>query len=178
MTDQPRVIIITGETRSGKTTLAEALVNWMSGRGLKTAGILARGHWRNDQRSGFDLVDLGDGRVTPLATRNPKPAKDAVTGFSFSPQGLSAGKEALSLECCRDADWIVVDEIGRLELAGSGWEPQLAPLLAGTAAGHIWVVRESLVDPVCRLWNITPAAIVSTGNPEALSLLKSFVLKQ
>lgn len=173
MTDQPRVIIITGEIRSGKTTLAQALVLWMRTQAMKVAGILAPGHWRSGQRWGFDLVDLADGRVTPLARRNPSPDKDALTGFTFFPPGLAAGKAALAVDHCRDADRIVVDEIGKLELAGSGWAPYLGPLLAETAAGHIWVVRQSLVDPVCRAWAVRPAAIVSTEDPEALSLLKA-----
>lgn len=174
---KPRVIIITGEKQSGKTSLAEELVGWMKEQDLNVAGILACGHWHHGQRSGFDLVDLADGRLTALARRNPGRDKDAVTGFTFFPQGLVAGKAALSMERCRDADWIVVDEIGRLELAGSGWAPQLAPLLGLPGVGHIWIVRQSLIEPVCRWWHFSPAAIVSVEDRQALSIMKDLSVK-
>ncbi len=92
MNDRPRVIIITGDTQSGKTTLAEALTGWMKQQGINVAGIIARGLWRNNQRSGFDLVEPGNDHVTSLARRNPDPDKDALTGFTFFDQGLAAGK--------------------------------------------------------------------------------------
>lgn len=169
-----RLAIVTGDVQSGKTTLVENLVRCLRKQNRIVAGIIARGLWQDGRRQGFDLVDLRTNGITPLARRNPRPATDAVTGFSFFDAGLRAGAQALAVQRCATADWIVIDEIGKLELAGDGWAPLLPPLLDLAEPGQIWIVRQSLVDRVCQTWGLSPSLIVSAADPAALTSLQAF----
>ncbi len=171
-------IIITGDVQSGKSTLAAGLVRFLNGRGVTMAGILAAGLWKDDQRHGFDLVDLKTREKTPLARRSIDPADGSITPFQFFGTGMAAGENALDPARCRDASVIMVDEVGKLELKGKGWAPFLGPLLFIRSAVHIWIVRESLVAEVCNRWNFQTPAIVRVDDGDSLERLKALCIKE
>jgi len=170
------MIILTGGKQSGKSTLAARLAGWLNKRNIAIAGILAEGLWKDDERQGFDLVDLRTGSRTPLARRLTDPNHDAVTPFNFFPQGMIAGAKALDPERCRGSMVILVDEVGRLEMKGEGWARFLDPLLLLEPAVHIWVVRESLVADVCRRWNLKSVKIIHVNDGNCLETLKALCL--
>lgn len=161
---------ISGAVHSGKTTLARELADRLKALNYQTAGVLSIGRWRNSIRSGFDLLDLSSGQQFPLAERHDSPDAHGIA-FTFSQAGLDAGRSALRTASCSNAQCIFVDEIGKLELADEGWAPCLAPLLAMPDTRHVWVVRSSLVDSVCKKWNIQPSIIVDPTQSDAINRL-------
>lgn len=171
-------IIITGDVQTGKSTLAAGLVKFLGDRGVAMAGILATGLWKDDQRQGFDLVDLKTCEKTPLARRRIDPVDGAITPFQFFDRGMAAGEKALDVARCREASVIMVDEVGKLELKGKGWAPFLEPLLSIRSAVHVWIVRESLVGEVCNRWKFQTPAIVRVGDGDSLETLKVLCIKE
>jgi len=164
-----KMIILTGPIQGGKTTLLESWVASLRTKGLKPAGFLARGLWSEDRRSGFDLIDLGQGTMTPLARRRPQ--AEGPAPFQFLEPGLQAGARALAPETCAGADLVIVDEVGPLELSGQGWAPFLEPLLQLAGPIHLWVVRRGLVESVCRKWRLDQPLVVEADQPRALERL-------
>ena len=166
-------IILTGAVQSGKSTLAALLAARLKQTNIGVAGILAKGLWQNNQRTGFDLVDLKSGRSTPLARRSltaDGPGKGYVP-YRFMEAGVAAGRRALRVKQCGGAGLIVVDEVGKLEARGRGWAPCLAPLLALSGTVHLWIVREYLVDQICRIWPVAQTEIIHITAPDALETL-------
>lgn len=168
------LILISGRPHSGKSYLVAELLQQLRPLGWRIAGILAEGHWQNDRRSGFTLVDLSDGRRTPLAARivgddsqNPP--------YVFHASGIAAGYRALATERCARADLLVVDEVGCLELQGGGWADRLAPLLARPEAVHIWVVQSAWLPAVCRTWRLSPLRIITAIQDGALDQLREIL---
>ncbi|MDD3080690.1 MAG: nucleoside-triphosphatase [Desulfobacterales bacterium] len=171
-----RIILVKGNTQSGKSSLIEGLIPVLKQRELKLAGILAKGLWESNTRSGFILIDLKYGKSVPLARRVKNSGRNTVP-FEFFSSGIKTGRRALSVESCAGADIIVVDEVGRLEIAGMGWAPFLTPLLSLNDAVHIWVVRTGLVDDVCRIWNLGQPPQVRADEPNASDRLWNLILE-
>ncbi|MCP3872848.1 MAG: hypothetical protein GY699_06800 [Desulfobacteraceae bacterium] len=166
------MIIITGKIHSGKSTLAMKLATHLEQKKLKIAGIIAKGLWKNSIRHGFDLIDLSTGKQVPFAKRQKGFDKNQVTPFKFFESGLKFGLKALDKAKCVNAEIIFVDEIGKLELAGDGWASRLFPLLSIKTAVHIWVVRENLIDEVCKKWKLNNPDIINCNEKNALTDLK------
>jgi nucleoside-triphosphatase THEP1 len=150
---RPRLFILTGETGSGKTTLAQQVVERLRARGLKVGGILAPGLLEDSRRTGFDIVNLTTGESAQLARENAGgPAPHAQwSRFSFSQQGLALGLKALGPDAT-GADVVLVDEVGPFELAGGGWAAALDQLARDAGKPVVMVVRSSIVDAVRRRW--------------------------
>jgi len=153
------VVLLTGPTGSGKTTLATALVEYLREQGVTVAGILAPGLLHEGRRTGFDIVDLATGERAPLAREQHEGGASHVrwSRFAFSAEGLALGNRALAVNAA-GAELVVVDEVGPLELAGSGWAPAL-DALADSPAGLVLVVRESVLEDVRARWGSAAAAV-------------------
>ncbi len=177
-TSPPERIIITGEKQSGKSTLAEKLARYLIQKNFKVSGIIALGHWKDNQRSKFDLLNLNTQRACPLAERIKTPDREKITGFNFFKSGLAAGKAALDPKNCQTSDFIFIDEIGKFEINGHGWSALLSPALTVNRAVHIWVVRQAFINEVCRLWKVENTQIVSTDTENAFSRLKHICSKE
>jgi nucleoside-triphosphatase THEP1 len=166
-----RVILVSGPKHSGKTTLVETVIATLAGRGGRIAGILARGLWQDGLRAGFDLVNLSTGHCTPLARR--RTGRHPVHGmmFDFFDEGFRAGAEALSLEVCRGADIVVVDEIGRLEAMGEGWAPYLDKLRTLEGPVVILVARLDCMPRIRNRFDLHDAPMIDVRDPDAAARL-------
>jgi nucleoside-triphosphatase THEP1 len=148
-----RLYILSGDTGSGKTTRAAEVVEGVRARGLRVGGILAPGLLDNGRRTGFDVVNLASGESAPLAREDAGGSASHAqwSRFAFSPEGLALGSRALGPDA-RDADVVLVDEVGPFELAGGGWAPALDRLAGEHEGPVLLVVRASIVDAVKRRW--------------------------
>ena len=175
-----RRIILTGAVQCGKSTLAEKLIGRLKTKDIPIAGILARGLWKDNQREGFDLVNVQTGQVTPLARRTAdlKTQNSDEIPFFFFEQGVAAGYDALSVAACKNAAIILVDEVGKLEAKGLGWASCLSPLLTLSRALHIWIVRENLVRQICRIWPVERTTVIHADAPDALLNLTTACVKE
>jgi len=158
----PQVLILwTGPKHSGKTTAAARLVQAVRAKGWAIAGCLAPSLYENDRLIGFDILDLRTGRRATLARRRSMPGEEKR--FRFVTEEWKLGQEALSPAATRDADLIVIDEYGPLELASRGWRAATDRLMTSTDAVLLLVVREELVEKVLQLYGSIPARkIVAT----------------
>lgn len=171
-----RVAIITGPIMSGKSTLAQRVINELHRRGLAVGGILARSLWNGDDRYGFDLVDLADGSVTPLARKQPAAEAAYPVPFDFFEAGMAAGRAALVPQKCAACHAVLLDEVGKLELMGQGWAPQISPLLDLEQTFIMLIVRNYLVDQVINFWSLDNPAIVNAAQEGAFNTLLDLIL--
>ena len=166
------LVIVTGATGSGKTTLVAAVVERLRARGARVAGILAPGHLADGRRTGFDIVNLTTGEREPLAREDERVAgpHPRWSRFAFSPEGLALGHKALA-EDARGADVVVIDEVGPFELSGGGWADALDALVAMPSGAMLLVVRESVVDAVQARWGSAESVVydVASASPDEIA---------
>ena len=171
------VILVTGGKHCGKTTLVEVFLASVAGQDLRIAGILARGLWHDHLRSGFDLVNLSDGTTTPLARRRRRPDPQHRMMFDFLDTGLRAGARALDPLLCRQADMVVVDEVGRLEAGGGGWAPHIQALLTLDKPLFILIVRLDCMPRICDRFGLYDPPVIYADTPHALDQLREAVAR-
>lgn len=167
----PRVVILSGDTGSGKTTAAGAVVDLLRARGIRVGGFLAVGLLADGRRTGFDLRNAATGETWPLCRESAEPSGTTRWNrFSFSDETLARGRDIFE-EAPDTADVIVVDEIGGLELSGGGWAPSLDALAREFRGTLLVVVRRSLVPEVRERWGGGGAAVfdVETDGPDRIA---------
>ncbi len=170
------VVIITGPIMSGKSTLAARVVDELRRRGLALGGMVARSLWNGDDRYGFDMVDLANGSVTPLARKQPAGAARYPVPFDFFEDGLLAGRLALDPERCAACDVVFLDEVGKLEVADQGWAPLMPPLLALDRPVVVLIIRDFLVETALAKWSLHEAHVVNASDEHAYEKLLNLLI--
>ena len=147
-----KVFVITDETRSGKTTFLKAILTHLQQKNKKIQGIIAHGIDKNGVRQGFDIENIKTGQKERLCDRTQESGDKHFGRFYFKQAGLSFGEEALSLAPDNLPEYLIIDEIGPMELKGSGWYSAIEKTLKQNRITMIWVVRKKLLEKLINTW--------------------------
>ncbi|MGQ9700092.1 MAG: nucleoside-triphosphatase [Candidatus Bipolaricaulaceae bacterium] len=142
-----RGLIVTGPIGSGKTQLILALAENLRRKGIAIAGVASPRVLQGGETVGYLVQDLQSGKEVPLCSLNPPGVR--FRRFFFSPEALAFANAVLT-QAARQAEVIVVDEVGPLELDGGGFAPGLR-LSFSSPAFLLLTVRPPLVEEVRRL---------------------------
>lgn len=138
------IFILTGPVHSGKTTLLKKVLPELKEGKLRICGFLSEVVLKNDKIIGYDLFDLKEEKTLPFIRRSGEKAWQKIGSFYFIPEGLAEASKIIL--CGRDADILVVDEVGPLELAGKGLWPALKQALSKPLTNHLLVVRKDILE--------------------------------
>jgi nucleoside-triphosphatase THEP1 len=146
-----RIALLTGPVGIGKTTVAERVAGLAVRQGLVCGGLLTPAMVNAcGQKVGIWGVDLASGERRILARTDRERGGPSIGPYSFDAEALEWGLDSLvaALDPAKSpaSDWVIVDEIGKLELwRGIGLAPILPRLAAGGAQRALVLVRESLL---------------------------------
>jgi len=110
-----RLILITGRSGIGKTSVLLKAVNVLKTRGYKVGGMVSREVRKDGVRVGFEIVDFETGRRGWLAHVN-HPTGPQVGKYHVNLNDLNIIGARSILNAVANADVVVVDEIGPMEL--------------------------------------------------------------
>lgn len=164
-----RVLLLVGASGTGKTTTLQKILSAHPHK--KFAGIICPGTWKHNRRNSSTVTNIASGKSTLFARRE----SNSDSPFTFFKKGQELADEALLAENLHQADCIIVDEVGPLELQDGGHAQHLPPLLSLSQPKHIWAVRPSIVGHVCSKWMLVDPVIIDVSEPNATELIHIFL---
>jgi nucleoside-triphosphatase THEP1 len=166
---RPKVVIITGDKHSGKTTFVKEMIAHLVNSGVQCTGFFAEGLWQDDgKRASFNLVTLPQNIVIPLSNRE-NTSWEQHGPFRYNPEALAVGKQLLE-NATRDSI-IFIDEIGKQELDGLIWADAFENVLHRNTNTIVITVRKSFLEDVVDKWHLNHALVVdaTTDCPEEIA---------
>lgn len=142
--------ILHGPIRTGKTT---ALLQWVEAN-KECAGILTP-----DRGSVRWLLRLSDRSWHPFEVTDDSSDIIEVGKFRFHAEAFRTARQEIRDAILGQPQWIIVDEVGKLEMRGKGLEPVVTELIQAHQSGKfqgnvLLVIREELLEPALEKWNI------------------------
>lgn len=140
-------ILLTGPVHAGKTTACWKAIPGIRAAGFKVAGFVSPPLLAaNGDKVGIELMDLTTGKHQVFARVVESGESGTVGVYRMSEEAVEWARKVLAAALLANADWVVVDEIGPLEMHhGAGFafalEPLADPLRIPNA---IVIVREAL----------------------------------
>jgi nucleoside-triphosphatase THEP1 len=104
-------IFVTGNPRSGKSTLIQRLLDEISDK--KISGFITPEIRVDDARQGFKIIDLGSKEEEILASLNIKNGP-SVSRYKVNVEGIDAIMDKF-LENYESSEYVIIDEIGMME---------------------------------------------------------------
>jgi nucleoside-triphosphatase THEP1 len=166
MKARPAIVVLSGESGCGKTTVCARVVALARTRGLTVAGVLTPPRLADGRKVGLDVEDLRTTQRRPLAEACAEPQQNsagstggpATESWHFQAEGLAWGTMVLCH--ATPCDLLVIDELGPLELVrDQGWKIGFDVLRAGGYLLALVAVRPSLLP---RFWEQLGGVEIST----------------
>ena len=104
-------IFVTGNPRSGKSTLIQRLLNEISDKNV--SGFITPEIRVDDARQGFKIIDLASKSEEILASLNIKHGP-SVSKYRVNVEGIDAIMDKF-LESYDSSEYVIIDEIGMME---------------------------------------------------------------
>ncbi len=162
-----RIYIITGEKGEGKTTLLEHVVQCMRLQGYHLGGFLSKGFWKGNERSHFELWDIEKDQGLMLCKRDPSEGWPQWGPFFFNPEALAKASQIIDRCLLEKPDLVVMDEIGKFELADGGFHKLIKKLMQNLIYPQLWVVRRPFVSEIMEKYRIQKISIFDATNSNA-----------
>jgi nucleoside-triphosphatase len=159
-------ILLEGRPGSGKTTVVAQLADRLRDHGVAVAGFVTHELREHGRRVGFEIETL-DGRRATLAHTSfrgpPRVGKYGVDLETFERLALPA------LSRLRDDAVILIDELGKMELASEAFREQVEALFDAprTIVATVHVFRHPLTDGLKRRHDVERLR-VTHGSRDAL----------
>ncbi len=157
---RPKIFLLTGKVDSGKTTFVKNLIEKLKEKEVKVGGIYSQKIFENNERTGYDLVEIETQKTEHFLRKNPDGNPGDIGVFKLFPKAVPFGMEILNTKKTKGKQLIIIDEIGPFELSGKGWAKSLEDLLRFRENHVLIVVRESLVEQVIEKWNLENPLII------------------
>jgi len=153
---RPRVVLITGPPRSGKTTLVMKLLESIPP--ARTAGLYPEEIKEHGARKGFSLTNLSGHRsvLSHVDIKGPR----RVGKYKVDIEGFNRFLEGIHFD---GAEVVVVDEIGKMEAMSTRFRELITKLMASgkTVVATIALRGDAFIEgvkktPGVKLFTLTP----------------------
>ena len=169
------VILVTGDTGDGKSTLLGELVMLFKNRGIQTGGIISPAIVENDVKSGYGLINVATSEKQRLSYTHKGEGLVNVGRFYFSPEGIMFGKSALTVANNQHAQIVFIDEIGAWELQGQGWAESLNELILRCEMPIVLAVNKKLTSQVAESWQLQNPLIIEAKNASSEKVFNDII---
>ena len=159
-----RIVLVTGPVGAGKTTLVEECAVRARTRGGRVGGYVSRRVLSEaGEREGYDLVPLDGGPAGPFLRRGGAGGRERTGRWVLLPAGLVRAEAILRRGV--EGGWLVVDEVGPLEMRGRGIWPALEARLRAGEGRTLIVAREKIVEALEERLTGRVMRVFRTGEP-------------
>ncbi len=136
---------------------------------MRLEGFLSEAVWKKEETVGYDLFDLKRERSIPFIRKTGEKEWQKVGSYFFIPQAL-AEAEKIILQG-KEADVLVVDEVGPLELSGKGFWPALKQVVFQPLTSFLFVMRTNIVGGFLEILGRGEVKIFNIKSKEAFHRL-------
>ncbi len=154
-----RVYVITGKTGEGKTTFVKNLIKVLTQKGISTFGIISEKITSHSEVTGYDVVNIKTGEKEVFLRLNEDCGQEKIGRYTICKNGLEFGRNVLKTIVPFKNSFIIIDEVGVLELKSSGWAESIDQLTGAGVDNLLLVVRETNLASVMKRWNLEDAII-------------------
>ena len=151
------VTIVSGARGSGKSGYLLRLAEEYKLKNTIVGGIVSRSIWENGGRTGYEAVDLFTGESWLLASSRPAQDKNIFYWgqWHFRQNAFNEGNAVIANFINNYAEEknavLFIDEIGKIELEGKGWDISLLRANAHRVMNTVLGVRLEIVNEIKQL---------------------------
>jgi nucleoside-triphosphatase THEP1 len=155
------IIIVTAKIQGGKTTFSKCLVETLGNSDISLDGLFTEKKYEGEKLIGYDLVDIKENRHYPFLRVAQMGLPGAIFGrFTVIDEGLHAGTQIIDRALHSDATFVLIDEIGRMELEGMAWGKALKNINLIPGKCFVFTVRDEFLPAISKFLDVESFSVV------------------
>ena len=170
-----RVFIVSGTIGQGKTTWLTSLADNLKAKDIPVGGILSPRVMENGTTLGYDIMSISTGNREAFLRKYNNRECDRIGNYCILPGGLKAGMAALNDSKQIACQFIIIDEVGRLELDNGGWAHNISEFLQNNGSGLILSVRDTFTEEIIKKWDIQNPVVIDVSKTDSQALFDFFI---
>ncbi len=151
---KPSIFIITGEIGQGKSNLCLEMYSKLKMSNVSVGGVISKRLMKKAQFVGYELLALSNQQRFPLMKFKEESTQDGIGRFTINNETIAIGNKQI-LEDAVHCQFLIIDEVGNLELKDRGWATSLKSLFSDYQGDILLSVRQNTVNEVIKKWNLT-----------------------
>jgi nucleoside-triphosphatase THEP1 len=161
-----KVFIVTGPAGGGKTTCVRKLAGLLRENNIPAGGIISEKVRNSTSITGYNLINIETGGAEDFLRIDEARGTEKIGRFTICPAGLKMGNDTLNSLLADNEKFIIIDEVGRLELNDRGWSDSVSKLLQYSGNNILMTVRNTFVSDILKKWDIKEAVILNIAECE------------
>lgn len=167
-------LLLTGKPAVGKTTVIMKIVDVLKKLGIKMAGFYTAEMRENNKRVGFEIITIPDqkrGLLAHISMNSPfRVSRYGVDVASFE-------RLVLPIFSLSGLDFLIIDEIGKMELFSKRFEEEVLRALGRKIPKVIGVIQEKQINIIKGLDDVKLYWLCEKNRDQApKEILRSFGL--
>ena len=173
-----KLLLLSGSSGSGKTSLCLQVIQSAQGPGLQVSGVVSPGLFVKGYKKAIMVQAVRSGETRLLATptntaQQPGNASLRTPAWSFDPTAVAWGNQILT--SALPADLFIIDELGPLEwLQNSGWTEAFPAIDSRQYQLCLLVTRPELLKIALSRW--PDASVLSIASPQDAPSLHALIM--
>jgi len=148
------MIIIHGAINQGKTTFIKKIISFLNKKNKTIGGLYTQKIIKNEQVIGYDIVLINNNESFPFLRLSGLGNQQKIGPYFIDGIALIKGKNEIEKAIINNVDYLIIDEVGKLELNNNGWSVVLEKAIHKHKREIILAVRTDFVDEVIQKWEL------------------------
>lgn len=172
--NQTKVFIVSGAKNEGKTSFIKSFIELVDTKHFKLGGVISEKYFEEGEVKGYDILSIKSKERVPFLREGDFDGCKKIRKFSIFDSGIEFGNSEIT-EAINLSDLIIIDEIGQLELADTGWFSSLSTGLKATSKLFVLVVRDEFVDDIIEKFDLKYSKIIKISKSTPANLYNEFL---
>lgn len=157
------IIMIRGDQNSGKTRLMYAICSLLDLDGYSIGGMIQVPNLPSTLKTSYALSDQLTGISRTILDEECKQTDAKIGKFYIDQDAFDWANEQI-IKSFKTSDYIIFDEIGKLEIQQKGFYPSFTRALDEYKGTIMMIVRDDFVDDVFATFNFNEQSVLSLSS--------------
>ena len=163
------MIIISGNKNQGKTTQIKRIIFQLQESRKKIAGFYSEKILNNGTIIAYDIVTIPNNERFSFLKINGNSQQQKIGPFYIDDFALAEGVIQIKKGIINQVDYLIIDEVGKLELNNKGWCTALERAFTQFKGEIILAVRTEFVEKVIKKWQLKNVQIIDISEKTSYS---------
>ena len=165
------MIIISGHKNQGKTTQIKRFIDFLQEKQQTIVGFYSEKVINNNKIVGYDIVNIPDNEKFKFLRMVGNEKQQKIGPFYIDDFALAEGVIQIKKAIINQTAFLIIDEVGKLELNNKGWYAALERAFAQFKGEIILAVRTEFIEKVIQKWHLKNVQIIGTSENDFSSIL-------